>query len=122
VHLAVELELHVPVLAISSLNDAHDLGPIQVIYMKTIHDLPGWGNANSREMHVRKEAIEWVNSERRSATKFTTRSIAEGECIASDERQCSVAVWENLNAIPKLFLTVIGGDHSMVACFARDLR
>ncbi|MCG2578086.1 hypothetical protein LZ012_13915 [Dechloromonas sp. XY25] len=38
--------------------------------METIHDLPGWGNANHREIHVRKEAIEWVNSEQRSATKF----------------------------------------------------
>ena len=90
--------------------------------METIHDLPGWDNADFRDVHARQEAIEWVNSEWRSATIFTTRSVAEGECIASDEMQNSVAVWENLNAIPKLFLTVVGGDHSMVACFARDLR
>ena len=90
--------------------------------METIHDLPGWGNANSRGMLVRKEAIEWVNSERRSATKFTTRSVAEGECIASEIWLFAVTVRENLNAIPKLFLTMIGGDHSRVACFARDLR
>lgn len=90
--------------------------------METIHALPGWGNANYQGMHVRNEAIEWVNSEQRSATKFTTRSVAEGECIASDERQNAVAFREKLNAIPRLFLTVIGGDHSTVACFARDLR
>lgn len=75
--------------------------------METIHDLPGWGNANSREMHVRKEAIEWVNSEQRSATKFTTRSVAEGECIASNERQSAVVIREKMNKIPK-------------CCFGRD--
>lgn len=38
--------------------------------METIHDLTGWDNTNFREMHV-KNSIEWVNSERRSATEFT---------------------------------------------------
>lgn len=69
--------------------------------METIHDLPGWGNATIREMHMWKETIEWVNSEQRSATKFATRSVAEGECIASDERQCSVAVREKNERNPK---------------------
>lgn len=57
--------------------------------MGTIHDLLGWGNADFRETHLGKNYLV-ANSEQRSATKFATRSVAEGECIASDERQNAV--------------------------------
>lgn len=43
---------------------------------------------------IRKENYLVVNSEQQSATKFTTRSFAEGECIASENRLFAVTVRE----------------------------
>lgn len=90
--------------------------------METIHDLPGWGNATIREMHMWKETIEWVNSEQRSATNSPRDQSPKANALHLMKGNVPWPFGKKMNAIPKLFLTLIGGDHSRVACFARDLR
>lgn len=45
--LPVELELHVPVLAVSPFDNAHGLNPVQLFDVETIDDLLVEDNANS---------------------------------------------------------------------------
>ena len=48
---AVELERHVPVLAVSPFDDAHGLSPIQLFDAGTINDLPGLDNSFSCKLN-----------------------------------------------------------------------
>lgn len=70
-----------------------------------------------------EEVISWVNSEQRSATRFTNEISRRRRMHCIGELAiCRYRSGKNERNAEKLFVMgVIGCDHSRGACFARDL-